>query len=184
MVISPFTWAKWGMEHSLGRKLWVQRGHSGRRQIKTEEKTLSAKVVIRGFKNYFLTIKTALAECNSPLGEVTQWTNTIEQEIKCQTMHTIPMISLYTSYFQTMAGVVCQNMMQSPMWVEWHQSYTMTKNPTVEMRLLAKFFNLLCHVFWKPTPASVIIMIMMMTQQHQSNNNKRAYYIVSISSLH
>lgn len=82
-------------------------GQSGEWQIKTEEKNLSARVVIREFKNYFLTIQTALAECHSLLDGVTQWTNTIEQEIKCQTIHETKIIALYTSYFQTIAEAVC-----------------------------------------------------------------------------
>lgn len=42
-------------------------------------------------------------------------------------MHETEMISLYTSYFQTLAGAVYQNMTQSFMWLEWHQPHTMTR---------------------------------------------------------
>lgn len=60
-------------------------------------------MVIREFKNYFLTIQTVLLECHFLLEWVTQWTNTIEQEIKCQTLHETEIISLYTSHFWTIA---------------------------------------------------------------------------------
>lgn len=103
MAISPFTWATWDVRLSFGRKQWVQRGRFGKWQIETEDKDFSAKVVIRDLKSYFLTTQTVLLECRFLLGSVTQWTNTTEQEIKCQAMHETEIISLYTSHFWTIA---------------------------------------------------------------------------------
>lgn len=42
-------------------------------------------------------------------------------------MHETEMISLYTSYFQTVAGAAYQNVTQSFLWLEGHQSHTMTR---------------------------------------------------------
>lgn len=130
----------------------MQRGHPGKWQTKTEEKNLSAKVIIREFKNYFLTIQTAFAECHSLLDEVTRWTNTMEQRIKCQMMHETEMNSLYISYFQTMVEAVYLRIWPRISGGWKNTSHTVTNNSTYEMIPLSKFPKPCCTDIWKPIP--------------------------------
>lgn len=123
----PFHLSK--VENGLSFSRWGQRGHPGKWQTKAEEKNLSAKVIIREFNNYFLTIQSV---CRMPFPF--RWSYSVNQYNG--TTHKMSDDSWnrngfsFISYFQNMVDAVYLRIWPRISCGWKNTSHTVTNNST------------------------------------------------------